>query len=45
VALIEKARTHAQSIFQHDPELKQPEHSLLAEALDRFWGDGKGDVS
>ncbi len=45
VALIEKARTHAQSIFQHDPELKQPEHSLLAEALERFWGDGKGDVS
>jgi ATP-dependent DNA helicase RecG len=45
VALIEKARTHAQAIFQHDPELKQPEHRLLAEALERFWGDGKGDVS
>jgi ATP-dependent DNA helicase RecG len=44
--LIEKARQQAQDLFARDPELKDPEHSLLAEALTRFWGSsGKGDVS
>jgi ATP-dependent DNA helicase RecG len=43
--LIEKARQQAQDLFARDPELKDPEHSLLAEALTRFWGPGKGDVS
>jgi len=45
VALIEKARAQAQSLFERDPDLQQPEHSLLAEAFERFWGTGKGDVS
>jgi ATP-dependent DNA helicase RecG len=45
VPLIEKARTQAQSLFGRDPELKDAENGLLAEALDRFWGTGKGDVS
>jgi ATP-dependent DNA helicase RecG len=45
VQLIEKARTQAQSLFGRDPELKDAENGLLAEALDRFWGTGKGDVS
>ncbi|MFN8413798.1 MAG: ATP-dependent DNA helicase RecG [Anaerolineales bacterium] len=45
VALIEKARTQAQLLFERDPELTQPEHALLAEAFERFWGAGKGDVS
>jgi len=45
VELIEKARTQAQNLFEKDPDLTQPEHSLLAEALGRFWGEGKGDVS
>ena len=44
VALIEKARGHAKTMFDIDPELKAPEHALLAEALNRFWGT-KGDVS
>ncbi len=44
IQLIEKARTQAQALFARDPELKDPENSLLAEALGRFWG-GKGDVS
>ena len=44
VALIEKARLHAQKMFEIDAELKAPEHALLAEALDRFWGN-TGDVS
>jgi ATP-dependent DNA helicase RecG len=45
VALIEKARTQAQALFERDPDLSQPAHTLLAEAFERFWGEGKGDVS
>jgi ATP-dependent DNA helicase RecG len=44
VPLIEKARKHAQKMFEVDAELKAPEHALLAEALNRFWGN-KGDMS
>ncbi len=44
VTLIEKARVHALKMFEIDPELKAPEHALLAEALNRFWGK-KGDLS
>ena len=43
--MIEKARQQAQALFARDPDLKDPENSLLAEALGRFWGGGKGDVS
>jgi len=45
VKLIEKARAQAQAVFEKDADLSQPEHTLLAEALGRFWGEGKGDVS
>jgi len=45
VKLIEKARGEAQKLFDQDPELSKSEHALLAEALERFWGEGKGDVS
>ncbi len=45
VGLIEKARGQAEMLFEQDPELQQPEHGLLAEALERFWTAGKGDVS
>ncbi|KAF0108170.1 MAG: ATP-dependent DNA helicase RecG [Anaerolineaceae bacterium] len=45
VQMIEKARAGAQSLFARDPELKETENSLLAEALTRFWSGGKGDVS
>lgn len=44
VALIESARKQAQALFDRDPDLSAPEHALLAETLNRFWG-GKGDVS
>jgi ATP-dependent DNA helicase RecG len=44
IALIEKARDHAQALFVRDPDLQAPEHALLAEAVTRFWGAG-GDVS
>ncbi len=45
VALIEKARQHAQKLFEEDADLRKPEHALLVEALQRYWGNGKGDVS
>ncbi|NWG33886.1 MAG: ATP-dependent DNA helicase RecG [Chloroflexi bacterium] len=45
VALIEKARLQAQTVFEKDPDLTRPEHALLAETLGRFWGEGRGDVS
>jgi len=45
VALIEKARVHAQNLFELDANLEQPEHKLLAESLGRFWGQVKSDVS
>jgi ATP-dependent DNA helicase RecG len=45
VHLIENARRHAKDLFEQDPELSRPEHQLLATALKRSWGDGKGDVS
>jgi ATP-dependent DNA helicase RecG len=45
IELIEKARAQAQTLFEKDPNLEQPEHKLLAEALGRFWGKGAGDVS
>ena len=45
VKLIEKARGEALKLFEQDPGLAQPEHALLAEAFERFWGEGKGDVS
>jgi ATP-dependent DNA helicase RecG len=45
IHLIEKARRHAQSIFEIDPELKSPEHHLLAQSLKRFWSLGQGDIS
>jgi ATP-dependent DNA helicase RecG len=45
VALIEKARAQAQKLFNEDEDLQKPEHALLAESLQRFWGASKGDVS
>ncbi|MGD2252203.1 MAG: ATP-dependent DNA helicase RecG [Anaerolineales bacterium] len=45
IRLIEKARKHAQRLFSADPELDQPEHALLAEAVSRFWTEGKGEIS
>jgi len=45
VRLIEKARRHAQDLFEQDPNLTLPEHRPLNEAVERFWGEGKGDIS
>jgi ATP-dependent DNA helicase RecG len=45
VHLIEKARRIAYDLFESDPNLTLPEHRLLNEAVERFWGGGKGDIS
>ncbi len=45
VALIEKAREHAKALFERDPDLTQPEHTLLAESFERFWKGTSSDVS
>jgi len=45
VALIEKARRHAQALFEQDPDLEHAENRPLAEAFLRFWGEIKGDIS
>jgi ATP-dependent DNA helicase RecG len=45
VRLIERARCHAQNLFKEDPELSEPEHHLLSEALERFWSGVEGDIS
>ncbi|MBN1668927.1 MAG: ATP-dependent DNA helicase RecG [Anaerolineales bacterium] len=45
VKLIEKARKQAQELFHRDPELQLPENARLAEAVERFWQPGQGDLS
>ncbi len=45
VKLIEKARREATRLFQEDPDLDKPEHALLAQEMDRFWTDEKGEIS
>jgi ATP-dependent DNA helicase RecG len=44
IELVELAREQAAAVFARDPDLTQPEHALLAEAVESFW-TGKGDVS
>ena len=43
--LIEKARLQAQKLFEVDPDLGRPEDALLAESLQRYWGNTPSDVS
>jgi ATP-dependent DNA helicase RecG len=45
IRLIEKARQEARRVFQSDPALSAPKHALLADAVDRFWAGGKGEIS
>lgn len=45
VRLIEKARKEAQRVFREDPELREPEHQLLAKELERLWTIEKGEIS
>ena len=43
--LIEKARVQAQKLFEADPDLRRPRMHLLAESLQRYWGNAPSDVS
>jgi len=47
IRVIEKARRHAQNIFEEDPDLTAAEHELMLRALDHFWPatEGTGDMS
>ena len=45
IELIENARERAQALFADDANLAKEDHQLLGEALDRFWGNTKGDIS
>lgn len=45
IRLIEKARRLAQNLFDRDPDLSDPDHRLLLQAMRRFWGEGAGDIS
>ena len=45
VPLIDKARRHAQTLFETDPDLRNPEHQLLAAYLAQSWGSAQGDIS
>lgn len=44
VKFLEQARETAQDLFSRDPDLKLPEHHLLADKVNEFW-KGKGDLS
>jgi ATP-dependent DNA helicase RecG len=39
VAILELARTEATRLFEEDPRMKKPEHSLLVKELVRVWPD------
>lgn len=45
VRLIEKARRLAQKLFNTDPNLDLPEHSILLESLNAFWTSHQSDIS
>jgi len=45
IHLIEKARRHAQALFERDSDLTQPENQLLKAVFERAWGETKGDIS
>jgi ATP-dependent DNA helicase RecG len=42
--LLEVARAQAAAVFAADPQLRLPEHHLLAERVKRFWSE-EGDAS
>jgi ATP-dependent DNA helicase RecG len=45
VRLIEQARATAQRVFAQDPDLRLPEHQLMAERLASRWNSNPGEIS
>jgi ATP-dependent DNA helicase RecG len=43
--LIDKARRQAEQLLATDPALSQPQHRALADAVQHYLSDGKGDLS
>jgi hypothetical protein len=44
VKILDQARHAAQEIFDHDPDLREPEYQALGERVNEFW-KAKGDLS
>ncbi len=45
VRLIEKARKHAYTLLESDPDLQIPENQSLLKTLEHRWQAGEGDIS
>jgi ATP-dependent DNA helicase RecG len=45
IRLIDKARKEALRMFESDPDLADPDHRLLAKAMETFWTSEKGEMS
>ncbi len=45
VRLIEQARNTAQKLFAEDPDLRSPDHRLMAERLAARWNPNPGEIS
>ena len=45
IRLIERARKIAYKLFERDPDLIQTENSALLSRLEKFWDNGRGDIS
>ncbi|MFQ5942814.1 MAG: helicase-related protein, partial [Anaerolineales bacterium] len=45
IQMIEKARRQATRLFEEDPALEAPQHQALAQAVDHFWTNGRGEIS
>ncbi len=43
VSILELARNEASRLFQIDPDLKKPEHIMLAEEMSRVWKDASAE--
>ena len=45
VRLIEQARNTAQKLFSEDPDLRSPDHRLMAERMAARWNPNQGEIS
>ena len=40
-----RAQGLTKKIFDHDPDLKNPEYESLAQVVQQFWSGGRGEIS
>jgi len=43
--LVTMAQREARTLYEADPNLEEPQHALLAEAVKRLYADSEGDIS